>query len=560
MKKIALLLLSLVLPFVVLAAQKQPNIVVIVADDISPMFVGAYGGATPTPNIDRLAEEGVRFDQAYAVTPLCNPSRYTLLTGQYPGRNPKLANTTPAGEPYHMMQSTDWTREDPSIARMLSEAGYYTGYVGKWHSNFEVVLKGLGMENKLSYDDPEADKKLAEVHAYRVSQIAKETGFDFVANLQIGNLHGGRAKQIELGYHNPEFQTLGALEFLEEAKAAGKPFFLHLANSIPHGPDNMEALRQDARYTHKGKLDKTTTELAGHPPREQMTERLRGAGLDTKGPLASNNAGMIVLDDQVRIVRQKLEQLGMAENTIIIWLADHSIYGKGVANAPGLLVPMIMSGTDQLPTGKVVDKPISLVDLFKTCAELADAELPDDTLDGESLMPLINGATQEHTLPYIEAAWHRGIIKGKYQFIAFRPSQEAIELMKSGKVDHVVDWMNPRWDYQHNFANLNIPYKPTYFDPDQLYDLEADPFTRTNLAYVPGYEEIVQEMKHELAKVTETFERPFPVFDVDPFMKTMQYRDLVSKRFQVVQQEYRDFKGYDGEAIFNLNLKDPTLD
>ncbi|MFP4353383.1 MAG: hypothetical protein ACLFTU_11180, partial [Puniceicoccaceae bacterium] len=180
------------------------------------------------------------------------------------------------------------------------------------------------------------------------------------------------------------------------------------------------------------------------------------------------------------------------------------------------------------------------------------------SIDGQSLQPLIAGETSEHVLPYQEVGWWRGIRKGPFHYVAFRPSSEAIEKMESGSVDFVVD--KPRGDGIDIFSTMNLPFKPAHFDADQLYDTRTDPFERHNLAYHPAYAEKLAEMKAELAAVTETFERPFPVYEVPEFMLTPEYAELVRTRKEMAEERPRHAKGYDSEHIFNLNLFDSVND
>jgi len=532
-----------------------PNIVVIVADDISHKYLGTYGGPTPTPHLDLLAEEGTRFDSAYAVTPLCNPSRYTLLAGQYPGRNRNLAEQTPEDEAYHMMQSTKWRRDDPSIARVMKEAGYFTGFVGKWHSEFDIVVETLGQTRKHDPNTKEGSKAIADIQKIWQEAIAEESGFDRVLAVQMGNAHVWTGeKQV----HNPEYQTWGALEFLEEAADKEQPFFMHLANSIPHYPNNIESLEADARYTGEGKWEKTTTELAGHPPRKTVFHRLEQAGLNTEGSVGSYNAGAIVMDDQLAILQDTLEEMGVAENTVIIWLGDHNVFGKGSPYAPGLQVPLIVSWPEGLPVGLAIETPVSLVDLFRTCAALADAPLPEnEVIDGVNLLPLIEGETDSHPPVYSEYGWSRGIIDGHFHYVAFRPPTRFIDMMIRGEVDYAIDDPAPRREYQNNFANMNMQFKPGSLDADQLYDLRIDPFERTNLAHRPAYEDKVREMKSQLSSITDTLVRPFPVFEVHPFLETEAYRELIVNRRMEQDAKTHHPAGYDAERIFNMNLLDP---
>jgi len=544
---------SLMLSTSIMQAQntnKQPNIIVIVADDVSPAYVGCYGGKTPTPNLDKLAARGAKFTHAYCVSPLCNPSRYNLLTGQFAGRNPHVYKNTGQDEQYHLMQSTAWTNNDPSIARTLRKAGYYTGYIGKWHSNFELE-GGVKIPASLDKDDPATTRLLKKRHDKHVKSIKQISGFDYVDNLSVGNLDGKKKTNPWLGYHNPEWQTQGGLDFISQALKNDKPFFLHLANSIPHSPDNIESLKQDNRYTQAGKLEK---KLTCHPPRHTVIDRLKKAGLNTSGPIGSINAGTIILDDQLDAIQKLLAEKGILENTMIIWFADHSIYGKGTGYAAGIHVPMIVSWPKMIKENQVIETPVSLIDLFKTCVAVGDAKLPDEQIDGENLMPLMLGKTSKRAPVYQEINWFRGVIKGKYHYVAFRPPKSALEKMQNGEVDYAID--QSFRDMRNIFGDLNLPFKPGYFDADQLYDLEVDPLERNNLAYLPAYADKVKEMKAELNKILQTFERPFPM-EVPAFMNSPEYARLVAERKKMAEKREHYPEKYDAERIYNYNLLDP---
>jgi arylsulfatase A-like enzyme len=531
---------------------RKPNIIVIVADDLTPKYLGCYGGPTPTPHLDAMAKAGVVFQQAHCVTPLCNPSRYTLLAGEFPGRNENTFSRTDKDDPYWLGQSTKLTADDPSIARRLKQAGYVTGYVGKWHSNFELGTD-LQWPEDMDPDRPDHDRLLRTRHAKHVETIRQLTGFDHVGNLVVGNLGRKAKKAPKVGYHNPEWQTRGALEFIDGSARGGKPFFLHLANSIPHSPDIVETLEQDTRYTQAGKLDKP---LTCHPPRRTVLERLKRAGLNTSGPLASINAGAIMLDDQLAAIKKKLLELDIARDTMILWLADHSIYGKGTVYAPGTHVPMIASWPSHLPAGKTVKTPVSLVDLFPTCLEAAGAE--SQPTDGVDLMPLMQGKSQTRDPIYMEVNWHRGILKGNLHYVAFRPPKSILDKMESGQIEVAAD--QPFRNNRNVFGDLNLPFKPGYLDADQLYDLEVDPLERDNLANDPAYATQLRQLKAELAKVLETFQRPFDL-EVPAFMKTPAYAALIRKRKQVADTTYTHYpEPYDAERIYNWNLLDPLAE
>lgn len=527
---------------------KKPNIILIIADDLSPDYLGCYGGPTPTPHLDRLAEGGARFTNAHAVSALSNPSRYTILTGQFPGRNPNVIKQSAPDAPYYVGQNTEWTNNEPSIARSLKSKGYLTGYIGKWHSNFSALEGGEELPSGLDKDAAETTRLLSDIQQKHIAAVKQISGFDHVACLQVGNLDGKAKTNPWMGHHNPEWLTQGALDFIDSAGHSGKPFFLHLANSMPHSPDNIESLKQDPRYTVAGKLNQPSS---SHPSRNTVFERLAAAGLNTSGHIASINAGTIALDDQLGAVIKRLEELGIAENTLIIWFADHSIYGKGSCYSPGTRVPLIAWWPAQIKGGCVVETAVSLVDVFNTCMSAAHAGLSGD---GNDLLPLINGPAETERSVYQEIGWHRGVVCGRYHYVAFRPAPDAISKMQHGEIAYAVD--QPSGVMRNIFGDLNLPFKPAWFDADQLYDLQTDPLERHNLAYHPAYAAVLADMKTRLAAFTARFERQFPS-EAPEFLLSPEYQQLVANRKKIAEEKEHYPEKYDAERIFNYNLYDP---
>lgn len=531
-----------------LNAADRPNLLFVVLDDQAPGYVGAYGGRTPTPHLDRLAEEGVRFDAAQCVASICNPSRYTLLTGLYPGRNQRVIEETPEGEPYWVSFNADLTAEEPSIARDLKRAGYRTAYIGKWHSSFEV-LRDLPDVSKLSVDNPADMDVLAERHGKLSERIRAITGFDVADRIIIGNLDNLHRKGHPLGNHNPEWQTDGAISFIRETVERDEPFFVHLAYTITHTPSNLDILEADPTVTHGGRLEEP---LELHAKRETVLERMAAAGIETAEAIAAINAGSILADDQVGALVSALEALGVAENTLIIVTADHSIQGKGTAFEEGMHVPMIARWPGRFPAGTVVEDPVSFSDLVPTWLSAAGAA-PRET-DGVDLTPLVKGDADAHPPVFGEIGYFRSVLYDGFQYVAFRPPQAILDRIVSGELDTVLD--SRRGDGIGIFSRLNLLFKPAMFEPDQLYHIETDPFQRHNLAGNPAYAERLAMMKARLAEITETFERPYPL-EVPPEMLTKAYADAVINRKAALEDRIYYPQDYDADRIFNLNLRDP---
>jgi arylsulfatase A-like enzyme len=219
------------------SATPGPNIVMIVADDTTPSYHTCYGGPTPTPHIDTIAREGVRIERGYCCSSLCCPSRWNLFTGQYTGRSRWVYEDVPPEDPYLVSQNGMLDPETPTLAKTLGEAGYFTGHVGKWHSRFETA--SLGYEEPVTPhgdpDDPAGDAELRRRQAVAQEVVKLCAGFEHAARVNWGNIGGNIHPKIRA--HNPMWLTDGALEFLDTAADDGRPFYLHLANSVPHSPD-----------------------------------------------------------------------------------------------------------------------------------------------------------------------------------------------------------------------------------------------------------------------------------------------------------------------------------
>lgn len=536
---------------------QRPNIVLVMADDVNLPYHGCYGGPTPTPTLNRLAREGALFHRACGVAPLCNPSRYTIFTGQVPGRAPSAHRRCTAAEPYSIQQNAELEPDMPTLARCLKGGGYLTGHVGKWHSSFSRAgtsewPKNLGPD--ADPDDPEVDAGLRELQRRHQKVVAECAHFDWVCAVNWGNLGHGKPKQ--LGYHNPAWKTDAALRFLDEAaRHPERPFYLHLANTVPHGPSVNHSLGQDHRYTLGGKLDEPPH---SHPDDATVPARLKQAGLNPSGPIGGINTGIVMIDDQLRALMAKLEALGMADNTIVIYTADHGIFGKGTCYLGGFHMPLIMRWPEGIRAGQAIHAPVSLPDLYPTLLEAAGVAFPEAwPLDGVSFLGhIVRGEPAPRAFTYQEMGTSRAILKGKYHYVALRYPQSSIDKMRTGQLEVPPDVSGYG---ESPFGDLNFRYKPNYFEPDQLYDIEADPLERHNRAADPAYDEVLADLKAELARVVADLPGPYPM-EIDPFLLSDEYRALVERRRARLPAIPYHPQGHDAELIYNRNLPDPLTE
>ncbi len=358
-----------------------PNIVVILADDMGWMDLGCYGADLhETPNIDRLASEGMRFTNAYAM-PVCSPTRAALMTGRHAARvhitiwaegslsGPKNRRLLQA-DSLHNLPHTETT-----LAKHLQDAGYLTALIGKWH---------LG----------DADH-YPETH-----------GFD----INIGGTHWGAPHTFWWPYRGAgrfgsEYRYVPHLDFgkpgeyltdrlTEEAlqvidRAGDQPFFLYLAHHAPHTP--IEAKAVDVDYFESKRKPEMHHQNAVY-------------------------AGMIKsFDESVGRVLDRLRERGLHESTVVILLSDNGGFigvdrkagqtlpvtnntplrsGKGSCYEGGIRVPMIVHWPKVAQVGKVCDEPVVLMDLFPTLLRAAEVSKAKATaIDGMDLTPLLDDHT-----------------------------------------------------------------------------------------------------------------------------------------------------------------------
>jgi len=499
--------------------QKKPNIIILFSDELPPEYLGCYGGPYPTPHIDSLAAQGVRFTNAYAAAPMCTPSRFALLTGQYPGRcsHPSFLKNFPENEPYFIAWNTYLDESIPTIARLLAQHGYYTGMAGKWHIGKLPQTMSLPEFNE--DDDPADEKVMAklEKHQEIVSeQVKQDAGFNEANSVLWGNFDTFPVKKLR--HHNFPWITKGAIDFIEEYAQKDKPFFLYAATTAVHGPHNAEVFDKDLCYTPAGKQD-DVTQYALDP--ESMKSKMK----NIPSWETHRYSGMSCLDNHIGIILQKIRDLNIEKNTLVFYMPDHNIEpGKATCYERGFKVPLIVKWPGQISPDSVNEALVQSVDIFPTLLEAAGIELSvAPVMDGMSMLPLFRRqANSIRNYIYYESGYARGISKGRFKYIAFRPPKKVIQQMINGSLKYAPNYLNT---FKQAHSQIAIEHYPFYFDADQLYELENDPYEQNNLADDPEYRKILTTLKAELKKILETFNHPFNLADI-PFMKTERYRRL----------------------------------
>jgi arylsulfatase A-like enzyme len=488
--------------------------------------LGCYGGNTLTPNIDRLAADGMRFEKFYTSTPVCTPSRYNYLTGHYAGKcaSEPFRSEFPENAPYNIQWNVHAKDAEECLGGILNRAGYRTGYVGKMHCGLPPDDLNIrwrqepGDKNKpLPADgdpyDPAFNRLLRENQQRMVDEMHR-IGFDYAAALNWENVDLNPSPKMRL--HNPEWVVKAAHDFLEQQSGA-QPFFLYVSTTMIHGPDHRESLAGDPRITPGGLLDAPLEGIM--PPRHTVEERIRAAGL----PYDHNQAGALWLDDAVGSVVDKAKELGLLENTLVIHQTDHNVLAKGSCCERGVHIPMAVRWDGVVEPSSVCRQMAQNIDFLPTLMELAGIKkTPDRVIDGTSFLPLLKGADRPvHEDLYFEYGVQRAVSDGKWKYIALRYTPEQIEQMRNGKVDRILGTMGNLHDFR-----VGVYYQPNWYDPDQLYDLESDPTEQNNLAADPAFAGVLKTMQAKLEKYLVQFDHPFSL-ELDPFYQSETFKKLV---------------------------------
>ncbi|NRA38994.1 MAG: sulfatase-like hydrolase/transferase [Planctomycetes bacterium] len=527
--------------------RKQPNIVMVVADDTTPSYHSCYGGPTPTPHIDRLANEGVRMQRAYCNASLCCPSRWTLFTGQVTQRSRWAHQDAAIDEPAIIGQNGMLDPETPTLAKLLQDAGYFTGHIGKWHSRFHTADLGFD-EPKRPLGDPDdlaVDAELRRRHGDAQEVVKICGGFEYADRVQWGNIAGKLDPKIAV--HNVPWMTDGALDFLDTAAEDGRPFYLHLANSVPHSPDCQDSLNVDHRYTFAGKLEQAPR---SHPSDDSVLQRMNDAGLQCKGPIAGVNAGQIMIDDQIGELIKKLEELGQLDNTIFIYNADHGVPGKGSCYHHGQHLPFVMRWPQGFSGGQIKHQLFSWTDIVPTLADACGVSFPEEhILDGNSILNHLQDDSElSRSSHYHEMGWNRSLIKGRYIYLASRYPQSQIDMiLDSGH--------KAKAGSGSMFDNLNAPFIPDFFADDQLYDIIHDPYAQHNLIKDVTKQSVVKELSEELFAICKGMPRPFPE-QQNPHVSTEEFQKIIESRRSEVDAIQHHPAGFAPRYWFE-NLTDP---
>jgi arylsulfatase A-like enzyme len=500
---------ALTLPAIVRSARrtdKRPNIILFITDDQPKHSIGAYGGSSLTPNLDRMASEGMVFHQAYVSSTVCTPSRYSFLTGRYAGRSysKRYEQECPPRMQGFPSFNVELEADNMNVGAVLQKSGYVTGYVGKFHVGPDMKRADEYETFGLRYVSADAPPDSKSTAAFRHNEkwyreFLKQKGFSWAKHIYWGNL------QKPFNHHNPEWTIDAALEFIDENR--DRPFYLHYCTTLTHGPDKSWLTSMDhPRVSGEGMLDTPPNIMTD---RQSLLRRLEAKGLDP----AEGHAGYAWVDDSMGAILKKLDELGIADNTLIVFTSDHGSKMKGsLYSTDGTNVPWIMRWPRAIKAGVECDELVQNIDLAPTFFDLAGAKVPDEyIMDGRSLKPLFGGKRprqwRDHL--YFEVGSARAVCTKDWKYIAVRYPAEQIEEIKKARPEVLPKLMA-------YIGRMGIGTRGAqnagFFDYDQLYHVKQDPNERQNLAGNPEYREPLAGMRGMLREDLGSFGRPFGEF------------------------------------------------
>ncbi len=440
---------------------ERPHIVFIQTDQLAANVLRAYGDQVcQTPNIDRLAEEGVVFETAYCNYPLCAPSRFSMATGMLASRIGAYDNAA------EMPAST------PTYAHYLRALGYQTGLSGKMHFVGPDQLHGF--ERRLTSDIYPSD--------FEWTADWDAQGFGGATDIRMLTRSGICARSVQIDYDN-EVTHKAVREIYDVARSDDeRPLFLHVSYTHPHDP--YLCLRKhwdlyDGQDIPPPRVERPTDEENDpHSIRVLKQHGLYDAEIPDDVIMRARKAyygSVSYIDDQVGAVMEALRASGMADNTVMIFSSDHGemlgergLWLKKTFFDQALRIPLIVHGPSRLKPSRVKEY-VSLLDLVPSLCDMAsngEWEPPVDRLDGESWFALLDDPQAEPQRDVLAELLCEGILA-------------PIFMIRRGRFKFVT----------------------SKGDPDQLYDLDADPDETANLADAPEHADLIEELSAEAARL-----------------------------------------------------------
>ncbi len=455
MKQFILILLFVSMPTVAVA--EIENIILIVSDDHRYDFIGFMDKSPEfleTPAMNRMAKEGIHFENAFVTTSLCSPSRASILTGQYMHHHQVVDNQRPVPE------------KTVFFPQYLQTSGFKTAFIGKWHMGHDNDQPRKGFDHWISFQ-------------------GQGTYFDPMLNIN--------GKHQEFKGYNADILTAQAIDWLKKKRK--KSFYLQLSYKAVHYPFQPPK-RHEKRYEDKKVVYPETmglTEKNYQTQSKWMRERRYGIhGIDhmetghfDKDPVPNFEdwyrdycETVHAVDENIAKVMAYLDESGLSENTLVLYMGDngfelgeHGFYDKRDAFEESMRVPLLAWAPGNLRGGQKIKQMVQNIDIAPSCMDFCGIAVPEAAkMDGKSFRPLMEGK---------DIAWR----------------------------DHLLYEYHWEWNFPAVPTTLAIRgerYKYIYYhglwDRNGFYDLETDPVERHNLIDIPHFQEKIAAMRQQLFK------------------------------------------------------------
>ncbi|GGN05213.1 sulfatase [Dyadobacter beijingensis] len=445
------------------APSRKPNIVIVLADQWNAQSLGYAGNAdVKTPNLDRLAQSSVVLTTAVSSMPVCSPARASLLTGQYPLTHGVFYNDRPL------------RNEALTLAEIYKDAGYATGYIGKWHINGQA-----------NYEKQFAARN-------RAVPRDRRQGFDYWKAREVTHDYNSSFyfDENDVRHEWPGYdafpQTDSAVSFIDRNKT--NPFLLVLSWGPPHDP------YQTAPEAYRKMYDPATLKLRPNVP-DSLQARARK-------DLAGYYAHCTALDKSFGDLVAALQKAGVEENTILLFTSDHGdmLYSQGKVRKQkpwdeSILVPFLMHYPAGLGKSKrILPVPFSNVDILPTLLGITNIRIPE-TVEGTNYAALLAGKQ--------------------------KPTGEEASLIQVPVPFHENNFLNGGKEYR-GIRTKQYTYVRDLKGPWLLYDNAKDPYQQTNLIGSPAYAAVQAKLEKKLRqKLAEAKDR---FLTADAYMKQWNYR------------------------------------
>jgi arylsulfatase A-like enzyme len=428
----------------------RPNIVFVLMDDLRWDALGCAGHPfVRTPNIDRIAREGAMFENFFVTTPLCSPSRASIMTGRYVHAHGVTGNGN----------NNELSHRLVTWPRLLHDAGYETAFVGKWHMGTDdmprpgfdrwISFKGQGVYNNPAIN---VDGKPEQMQGY------------------ITDILNGYAAEFVKRQHN-------------------KPFALYLGHKAVHGPftpavrhqdlygDDPIPRRPNAGDTLEGK-PALRREIADRPARQQAAQKAGKTSPPDNDQLIRNQLrALMAVDEGVGMLLKALEQTAQLDNTVLVFTSDngyfwgeHGLGDKRWSYEESIRDPLVVRYPKLIQPGRKIQQDALNIDFAPTFLELAGVPAPKE-VQGRSLVPLFRGQPNQ---------WRKSFLIEYFAEQAFQrtPTWQGVR--------------TARWKYTH-YTELE--------GMDELYDLQADPYEMKNRIDDPAAAPALKQMKDDLQRL-----------------------------------------------------------